>query len=319
MRHQTTFLFIFHRKGDPLCHNCDMNTSKLVVTVALYTVLEDFNLGTVPLSLVSVGERSDRFGMGLFVLTRKTNSIESHTSQSKRVLPATEVRPDEGIEEAAYRLLESELGLTAPVKLRQERIFDDPNREAGQRVISVTFWGFANLEDVAPVLGGKEQVGLELVNSSEFLDSFFESHGSDEIDGVCRFGLRLVPDEKQGHDKRSAKDLGWGPILDIDHDEMVFVSWRRLRYGFGGKLDPFRFLGAKALPEAFRLSDLRELSDICRGERSQADQFRRSVLNESSFITPSVGFMEKQKRPGKPAVLYSLQEWADPSSQEPNS
>lgn len=293
-----------------------MNAPKIVVTVALFTVLEDSNLYTVPSSLVSVGPTSDRFGMGLFVVTRRSNkglTDVDAAATDKRVLPAKAVGQNESIDEAARRLVSDELGVETSVRLRQTRIFDDPERESGDRVISITYWGFANLEDVAPVLGGRDQVGLELVNSSDFLDTWAKSRGLNEYDGVCRFGLRYAPHERRGHDRMLAADLGWGPILDIDHDEMVFFSWRKLRYGFGGKLDPFRFLGATALPEAFRLSDLRELNDVCRGERSQVDQFRRSVLNEDSFIAASQMTEEKQRRPGKPATLYSLKDWADPS------
>jgi hypothetical protein len=47
------------------------------------------------------------------------------------------------------------------------------------------------------------------------------------------------------------------------------------------------------------------------------DQFRRSVLNESSFIAESPIKEVKQRRPGKPATLYSLREWADPTK-DPN-
>lgn len=291
-----------------------MNAPKLVVTVALFTVLEDFNLYTVPASLLSVGDVSDKFGMGLFVVTKKSVERPSHEKGSmteKRELPSTFVGLDESIDAAAQRLVKDELGISASVRLRQTRIFDEPNREAGERVISITYWGFANLEDVAPVLGGREQVGLELVNSSAQLDQL---EGSlDQYDGVSRFGGRLVPGERRGHDLVTTSDLGAGSILNLDHDEMVLLSWRKLRYGFGGKLDPFRFLGATALPEAFRLSDLRELHDVCRGERSQVDQFRRNILNESSFISESMLKEEKQKRPGKPATLYSLREWADPN------
>jgi ADP-ribose pyrophosphatase YjhB (NUDIX family) len=225
------------------------------------------------------------------------------------------VRPSESIEGAAHRLIREDLGISAPVRLRQERIFDAPERQQGERVISITFWGFANLEDVAPVLGGKEQVGLEMVNGSSFLDRWERQHGLEEFDGVCRFGLRFSPMERRGHDRQLSTDIGTGPILDIDHDEMVFYSWRKLRYAFRGKLDPFRYLGATALPEAFRLSDLKELSDISRGERTQVDQFRRSVLNESSFISESHMKEVKQRRPGKPATLYSLRDWADPTKE----
>ena len=281
-----------------------MNAPKLVVTVVLFTVVEDFNLYTVPSSLLSVGRTSEKFGMGLFAVTRKS-------AAERRVLPTRDVGFEESVDEAAQKLVSEDLGISAPVRLRQTRIFDNPTRERGERVISITYWGFANLEDVAPVLGGKEQVGLELVNSSSFLEE--RSGDIEQFDGICRFGGRYAPGEKRGHDLITVKDLGTGPVLDIDHDEMVLRSWRELRHAFGGKLDPFRFLGATALPEAFRLSDLRELQDVCRGERSQVDQFRRSVLNESSFISESLMKEERQKRPGKPAMLYSLKNWADPS------
>jgi ADP-ribose pyrophosphatase YjhB (NUDIX family) len=263
---------------------------------------------------VSVGQATDeKFGMGLFVVTRRTNYDAVVSLTDRRVLPAYAERPSESLEGAAQRLIREDLGISAPVRLRQERIFDNPERQRGERVISITFWGFANLEDVAPVLGGKEQVGLELVNSTSFLDSWDRERGLEDYDGVCRFGLRYAPREKRGHDAKFAKDIGTGPILDIDHDEMVFFAWRKLRYAFRGKLDPFRYLGARALPEAFRLSDLKELNDVCRGERTQVDQFRRSVLNESSFIAESQIKETKQRRPGKPATLYSLKEWANPS------
>jgi ADP-ribose pyrophosphatase YjhB (NUDIX family) len=295
-----------------------MEGSKLVVTVALFTVLEDFNLFTVPTSLVSIGSPKDeRFGMGLFVVTRKSNEDAVQSVTEKRVLPASDVRPNESIEQAAQRLVREELGIFTPVKLRQERIFDNPERQQGERVISITFWGFANLEDVAPVLGGKEQVGLELVNCSSMLDRWSKDGRLEQFDGLCRFGGRYLPGESRGHELATATQLGWGPLLDIDHDEMVLLSWRKLRYAFGGKLDPFRSLGATALPEAFRLSDLRELNDICRGERSQVDQFRRNILNQDSFISESAIQSEKQRRPGKPATLYSLKDWADPSKSPP--
>lgn len=293
-----------------------METPKLVVTVALFTVLEDFNVFTVPSALLSVGENNERFGIGLFVVTKRSNGQEVEMDQKRslrRVLPAIPVGAGESIDEAAKRLVAEELGISTPVRLRQTRIFDDPEREIGERVISITYWGFANLEDVAPVLGGKEQVGLEMVSGSSLLDNW--GGRLQEHDGLSRFGGRFAPGERRGHDIVTSKDLGWGPILDIDHDAMVLLSWRKLRYAFGGKLDPFRFLGATALPEAFRLSDLRELHDVCLGQRSQVDQFRRSILNESSFIAETSIKEERQKRPGKPATLYSLRDWADPNKE----
>ena len=291
-----------------------MESQKLVVTVALFTVLEDFNLASVPASLISAGSDEGGFGMGLFVVTKRSNASMRQTSSNApelRVLPSIQVEDHEEIDEAARRLVADELGISTLVRLRQTRIFDDPKREDDGRVISITYWGFANLENVAPVLGGKEQVGLELVSSSALLDELGQKLS--DFDGISRFGGRYTPGERRGHELITSKDLGWGPILGIDHDAMVLLSWRKLRYAFRGKLDPFRFLGATALPEAFRLSDLRELNDVCLGQRSQIDQFRRSVLHESSFISESTIKEERQKRPGKPATLYSLKQWADPA------
>ena len=290
-----------------------MPATKIVVTVSLFTVIEDFNFYSVPRSLVSLGELTEKFGLGLFVVTRRTNEDALASLTDRRVLPASDVRPSETVEDAAHRLVREDLGVTVPVRLRQERIFDDPKREMDQRVISINYWGFANLQDVAPILGGKEQVGLELVNSSSFIDDWALKNDLEDYDGVCRFGLRSAPLQNRAHDRKLSHQIGNGPILDIDHDKMVFYSWRKLRYAFRGRLDPFRYLGATALSEAFRLSDLKELNDVCRGERTQVDQFRRSVLSESSFIAESNLKEVIQRRPGKPATLYSLRDWADPS------
>ena len=294
-----------------------MTTPKLVVTVALFTVLEDFNREEVSAKNLRMPDDStNNFGLGLFVVTRRSNTESSSTSQTneaQRVLPERAVGEFESMHEAAHNLVADELGIEAKLTLRQVRIFDNPDRDQRQRTISVTYWGFANLEDVAPVLGGRDQVALELVNSSEFLDKWASSKGLEQFDGVCRFGYRQAPVGGRAHMKRLPVDLGTGPVLDQDHDEMVFLSWRLLRRAFTGKLDPFRYLGAKALTDAFPLSDLRELHDVSRGERSQTDQFRRAMLSEDSFLQQSESSTSRPKRPGKPATLYTLREWADPS------
>jgi hypothetical protein len=153
-----------------------MTTPKLVVTVALFTVLEDFNRDEVSSKSLRVTEETtSNFGLGLFVVTRRSNtesSSTSQTSEAQRVLPERAVGEFESMHEAAHNLVADELGIEAKLTLRQVRIFDNPDRDQRQRTISVTYWGFANLEDVAPVLGGRDQVALELVNSSEFLDQW---------------------------------------------------------------------------------------------------------------------------------------------------
>ena len=321
-----------------------MEAPKLVVTVALFTVLSDFNRDQVsPKTLHPYDMTSDRMGLALCVVTRRTNvasvasdsgsfsteasdrsdafsssegSTYDRNSVGRRVLPERPVGQYESIDDAAKLLVAEELGIPVPVKLRQTKIFDNPKRDARERTISITYWGFANLDDIAPILGGREQVGLELVNSSEYLDNWEADQGLREFDGVCRFGFRYAPIRGRTHSKVLPEQIGHGPILSQDHDEMVFLSWRQLRRGVSGQMDPFRFLGAKALPDAFRLSDLKELHDVARGVRTQSDQFRRSMLTDESFLERSQSTESGPKRPGKPATLYTLKEWADPSSSE---
>jgi len=91
------------------------------------------------------------------------------------------------------------------------------------------------------------------------------------------------------------------PILAQDHDDMVFYAWRALRHAFDARLDPFSYLGLNPISEEFRLSDLQELTEVCRGERVQRDLFRRNVKN-LDFLAASGNF--DRSRPGKPATMY---------------
>ena len=164
-----------------------------------------------------------------------------------------------------------------------------------------------NFEDIRKYLGGKERVGLELVCSQLFMDKFERENGSlDLFDGVSRFGNRKMPDAKRkvGHDKTLTSQTKSGRILGLDHDDMIFYAWRQLRHAFDGRLDPFRYLGINPLGEEFRLSDLQEFTEVCRGERVQRDAFRRMMLAETSYLS-STGRTDS-KRPGKPANLYEL-------------
>jgi hypothetical protein len=105
------------------------------------------------------------------------------------------------------------------------------------------------------------------------------------------------------HEKRLPGDLG-KRILGLDHDEMVFYAWRRLRHAFTGRVDPFNYLGMNPLGEVFRISDMQAFQEACRGEVVQRDLFRRNMVNEESFLTPTE--LRDSSRPGKPATLYRL-------------
>jgi ADP-ribose pyrophosphatase YjhB (NUDIX family) len=247
------------------------------------------------------------YGLSLFAVTVPADSALYPLARGQRVLPGGYLGKSESLEQASHRIAQDRLGLSLKTKIRQLGIFDDPKRDPNDRVLSFAYWGMVNFEDIRKYLGGKERVGLELVCSQIFMDKFERENGTlDSFDGVSRFGNRKMPDAKRkvGHDKTLTSQTKSGRILGLDHDDMVFYAWRQLRHAFDGRLDPFRYLGINPLGEEFRLSDLQEFTEVCRGERVQRDAFRRMMLADSSYLS-STGRTDS-KRPGKPANLYSL-------------
>jgi len=240
---------------------------------------------------------------GLSLLALTMGSEDS----GERVLPGGFMGPTESIGDAAKRVLRERIGLDLKVPLREIGTFDDPKRDKSVRTISFSYWAMADFDEVRKLLGGKDKVGLELVNSSGYMNEFEKTHGSlQKFDGVSRFGFRYMPkfSPSKRHEKQVPTDKGVR-ILGLDHDLQVFYAWRKLRHAFTGKLDPFNYLGINPLGNTFRLSDLQEFQEVCRGEVVQRDLFRRNMINEDSFITPTN--MRDSSRPGKPANLYTLQ------------
>ena len=287
---------------------------RLSTTLCLFTFVGDDEIRSLgPLGLARSSDEAGgmAFGRGLFVVTRSQNDAAAgQGSSSKPVLPATLVGASESVRQASTRVLREELGITVPVRLRDTGIFDEPGRAGSERVISITSWGFVDFADLGPLLGGRDRVGLELVSSTEFLRTWKDNKGLDAYDGVSRFGLRYRPSPTRGHEKVLSEEINGDTILDLDYDQMVFYSWRALRRGFMGALDPFRCLGAAPLPPAFRLSTLREMYEVAQGQEIHPDQFRRAVDREGSFLRRLPG--TDTSRQGKPATKYTLQEWADP-------
>jgi ADP-ribose pyrophosphatase YjhB (NUDIX family) len=277
----------------------ELSRPQLAVDLVLFTMLTERDLSdswirelVSPVSDSKVVEG----GLSMFVVTMQ--------GANGRMLPGALVEGNEQIAEAGPRVLREVLGLGVPVRLREVGTFDQLDRDPVSRVISIASWGFVRFQDLVKVLGGRDQVGLELVNSSAYIKDFAKQHGGlTDFDGVCRFGFRYAPTASRGHVKQLTSDLGT-KILHQDHDTMVFYAWRKLRYAFGGRLDPFRYLGVKALGDEFRLSDLQEFQDVACGISTHRDQFRRQMLSEKSFIVETKKL--DSSRQGKPAALYTL-------------
>jgi ADP-ribose pyrophosphatase YjhB (NUDIX family) len=293
----------------------DTNYPRLSVTVTVFTAF-DHSWPKAPASaqLHQGPNPVPEFGMSLWALTRKANSEDTYqaTPTGRRVLPASMVGPHESLVECAKRIMTEELGIDVSYRLRQNRIFDDVDPASDTRVISVNFWAFVHINALAPLLGGKDQVGLELVSSRHFLDNWDALTKLEKFDGVSRFGVRFAQDQPHPHRKQLTHDL-WGErTLEGDHDDMVFYAWREMRYGFTGRFDPFRFIESQVLGATFRLSELRELYEVVRGQKIQADQFRRLATGPSGFVE-EVGTLDSSRsRPGKPAALFRLLPWAVP-------
>jgi len=228
------------------------------------------------------------------------------------MLPGGAIGAGESLDQASRRLAWELIGIPHHTKLRQVGIFDDPDRNPNERVISFAYWGMVDFEYLRKFLGGRDRVGLELVSSMAHLRTVEDLAASLEIfDGISRFGGRQAISAQTGrtHD-RVPNPIVNGKILELDHDDMVFYAWRKLRHVFNGRMNPFSVLGFNPLTEAFPLSDMQQLAEVCRGERVKRDTFRRQMTSEDSFLRPvgKVDSTSELKRPGKPANLYTPDE-----------
>ena len=278
----------------------------LAVNVVLFTLVESETLESSIWadSLISTGKLSGTtdIGTGLYVVT----IVSDDADQEVRVLPGDYVKSDESLLQAANRVVGDVLGIKTKVKLRQIDILDKVGSNSGYRFISIPYWGAIAFDDLRKFLGGRHQVGLELVTSTDFIDAWESEHnGLEDFDGVSRFGYRLAPNQKRGHERRTNSDLGKPAVLGHGNDDIVFYAWRKLRHAFTGRLDPFRYLGVLPFGSEFRISDLQDFRDVARGEKSQADQFRRSMLQSDMPLLRQTMKVDNSKR-GKPARLYEL-------------
>ena len=280
------------------------------VDLVIFTVADESQLSQALWddSLVSSGlYKAERpTGLSLFVLTVAADPDKYPNLDRSRVLPGGYLSKDETLRESSRRIAKEKLGLSLFKGMRQLGTFDEPNRDPNGRVISFAYWAMVEFEQVRRYLGGRDQVGLELVNSSQYMEIFqYENKPLDYYDGVCRFGNRTMPSPTalRSHKKTLTNELPEGRILGLDHDELVFYAWRQLRHAFDGRLDPFAFLGLNPLGQEFRLSQLQDFKEVCRGEKFQRDLFRRQMLSDSTFLSQT-GKTDRSKA-GKPAMLYN--------------
>ena len=288
--------------------------AEVVLSLFTYAKLEDLLLGVVNSDLIYGADLIDSSDedLHLWLITKKVGLSQwVDPMDPERVLPTGTVQDYETVAQAAQSLLIRELGIEFPVKLRSLQYFDNPARKGSERVIAFPFWGVVDISQVASLLGGKDQVGLQAVNSRGAIREMRERLSSEKFDGTSLFGYRIMPDAERGHYKYLPEDYQGRKILGVDHDLMAFYAWRRLRYAFDAKVDPMRILGVNPLGHQFRLSELQELYEVSLGEELQRDAFRRAMLDQKRPFIEESGETDSSRQ-GKPAKVYRLKSWAEP-------
>jgi 8-oxo-dGTP diphosphatase len=185
-------------------------------------------------------------------------------SKGSVALPGGFVGIDEGLEEAAARLLRDKAGLTR-VFLEQLFTFGDPKRDPRGRVITVAYYALLDAER----FGHATALQLEVV-----VPWSGETGGPVEVRDATR-----APRE-----------------LFLDHADVVGLAIKRLR----GKLD-YTPIGFQLLPHEFTLRALQDIHETVRGEELNKDSFRRRML--ASGLLEATGARESDVL-HRPAELY---------------
>ena len=215
---------------------------------------------------VDIAVLTARAGEIRVVVTRRTEPPE----QDAWVLPGGFVRPDESLEDAADRLLETKAGLRN-VFLEQLYTFGDPSRDPRRRVITVAHYAL--------------------------LDAL-------RLDAIVARGLAdltvarvVVPWEGEtGGPVEVEDDAGNDLPLAFDHADILGMAIKRLR----GKLD-YTPIGFQLLPRRFTLRQLQDVHETILDRPLNKDSFRRRML--ASGLLEATGERERDVE-HRPAALY---------------
>jgi 8-oxo-dGTP diphosphatase len=179
-------------------------------------------------------------------------------------LPGGFVRMDEGLDDAARRLLAHKAGLT-DVFVEQLYTFGEPGRDPRGRVITVAYYALVDAARFARARGVPCRVVVPWPG---------ETGGP----------VDLIDDEGRPRE------------LAFDHASILGAAVKRLR----GKLD-YTPVGFPLLPPEFTLRQLQDVHEAVRGEAVNKDSFRRRML--ASGYLEATGSHERDVT-WRPAELY---------------
>ena len=170
-----------------------------------------------------------------------------HPELGKWALPGGFVGLDEGLEEAAARVVREKAGLSG-VFLEQLYTFGEPRRDPRTRVITVAYYALVSAERLtaAGVPGGDP---ADLAR----LEVPWVGEAGGPVEALDSSGLSLP--------------------LAFDHADILGMAVKRLR----GKLD-YAPIGFQLLPEVFSLRALQQIHETISGRKTNKDSFRRRML-----------------------------------------
>jgi len=196
-----------------------------------------------------------------------------HPFRGRVVLPGGFVRPDESLDQAARRVLESKVGLEA-MFIEQLYTFGEPERDPRTRVVSVAYYALVDAQRLLEVGSGRPELLLANV----------------KVPWAGETGGAVALED----------DAGRGLAMGFDHDAILGTAVKRLR----GKLN-YAPIGFQLLPDEFTLADLQRVHEVILDHDLNKDSFRRRML--ASGVLEATGRYVRDA-PHRPPELYRFRE-----------
>lgn len=155
-------------------------------------------------------------------------------------LPGSTVTEDEQVESAANRTLKNLTGING-IYLDQVKVFSDPKRTPGKRIITVCFMALINKKAYALGAEGDENGSADKPKLKHYAQWF---------------NVKEIPD------------------LPLDHNEIAFQAWTLLKRKF--RYEP---LGFELLSEKFTLLELQQLYEAIYEVKLDKGNFRKKMLS----------------------------------------
>ena len=204
-------------------------------------------------------------------------------------LPGGFLKPDETVEECAFREVVAEANVT-PASLMPVGVFSEPGRDPRGWVISHAFASIISEESV-------RQVGGDDAADAQWFDIRFErtENGKEEL--LLQFGetkLRAVLSKKEERFGQTSFAIEESGGLAFDHAGIIATALTALREGARNYETLFDFL-----PERFTLTALQKVQETIMNIQILPANFRRKVSDyvvETDEYTQGAGH--------RPAKLY---------------